>query len=210
MSEQTIYISYAGAKTPVVARLEQAVIGAGHVLATNIHTVRAGVPQKRALQASMAGASRILLCFSSSHEATAAYEAVELSLAAERIAAHPRDAGWLIPVRLDRCEIPPVRVGDVALTELSAIDLGSDWDEGIARLVASLADAPEKPSQAAATTRGTSTYREEIQKLQAGEIEIINVRGPGNGDGDAVTDRKIESMTIDRKATFVNRNNLKD
>jgi hypothetical protein len=80
-----------------------------------------------------------LACFSQASLARGkSYQNEELTLAIEQLRRRTPDDPWLIPVRLDECEIPDRDIGGGrTLTSIQRADLfGDHYDEGAARLVA--------------------------------------------------------------------------
>jgi hypothetical protein len=82
-----------------------------------------------------------IACFSQQSLARAkSYQNEELTLAIEQLRRRAPDDPWLIPVRLDDCEIPNRDIGaGRTLTSIQRADLfGDRADEGVARLVAAV------------------------------------------------------------------------
>jgi hypothetical protein len=80
-------------------------------------------------------------CFSTNSQARAkTYQNEELALAIDQLRLRSPDTPWLIPVRLDECEIPDRDIGyGRTLRALHHADLfGDRYDEGASRLIAAI------------------------------------------------------------------------
>lgn len=80
-----------------------------------------------------------IACFSnSSRSKVTTYQNEELLLAVEQFRLRPPTTAWLIPVRLEECDLPQYDLGaGRTLDSLQRVDLiDDDWDTGAARLVA--------------------------------------------------------------------------
>lgn len=78
-----------------------------------------------------------LACFSESyHRRSHTYMHQELDWAVAELQLLGTQPGWLIPVKLSECEIPPLSIGgDSTLRDLQWVDLSRAWDQGILRLL---------------------------------------------------------------------------
>jgi hypothetical protein len=195
MPADTIYVSYTSEDALTANRLKRELSAAGYTIATDYHTVPAGSRLKPALQTAMADAARFLFCFSSHRGLPTSWQEVELALALKRLESLPPATPWLTPVKLTACEIPALRVGDGTLSELAIVDLGIDWETGIARLLASLPVPPPTVVQAESTPTGTSNMKLKVGTLR-GNATIANVKGQSGG-GKADASIEIDDATLD-------------
>ena len=87
-----------------------------------------------------------IACFSrESNEKTKSFMNDEISVAIEELRKRPHDKAWFLPVRLNECEIPEFSIGaGETLSSIHYVDLFSDRDFGINRLVASVARGPSQ------------------------------------------------------------------
>jgi hypothetical protein len=99
--------------------------------------------------------SRTALAASSSHH----HE--ELSLAIEELRRRPSQVPWLIPVRADDCEIPPLEIGaGRTLRSLESADVyGAGREAGLDRLVAVVAQIQDHGRDARLRERAASRSR---------------------------------------------------
>lgn len=87
----------------------------------------------------------------------------ELLLAIDEYRRRRPERPWLIPVRLSDCDLPPMSLGGGrTLASLDRVDLfGDRWDEGCARLVATIRELlrPEEPTDPRHRPRSTEQGR---------------------------------------------------
>jgi WD40 repeat protein len=151
------FISYVREDTAVVDRLQRALEEAGIDVWRDVDDIAPGSYWPDAVRAAIEGDGLAFVpCFSAA--ATAALAAgdsgqqAELEVAIEHHRQPRPGPPWLIPVRLDAGEVPPLALGDgdgdgdrdgdgdgQTLADLQWIDLsGAAWDAGCARLVAAV------------------------------------------------------------------------
>jgi len=90
-----------------------------------------------ALRNAIRNGAYFLACFSQAYQfRQQTYMNEELRIACGEISSHVREVGWLIPVLLSPCEIPPYKVDEGrTLRDLQWVDLSSDWNTGIWKLL---------------------------------------------------------------------------
>lgn len=178
MSEQSIYLSHTVADTAVVDRLRGEIVDAGFALAINHHTVPPGQPFETALRSAVNEAARFIVCFSSRDGAPTGYDATEMMVALERLGAScAGEDSWLIPVRLTRCDLPALPIGSRTLRELASIDLYTDWEAGVTRLLAALPQRPDVSIAPMAVRTTTPRLDIKADAIQATTLTGINVDG---------------------------------
>lgn len=116
---------------------------------------------------------RFVACFSREYSARSkTYMNEELTVAIEELRQRPTDRGWFVPIKLSNCEIPDLDIGaGASLLDIQWLDLWSDWDIGVKRLVDVLLHGQSAPS-----SRGRSRSFEVSGKAA---IELIRVSSPG-------------------------------
>lgn len=141
------FLSYVRDDTTVVERLHAALAGRGISVWRDEVSLEPGTPFKAAIREAVAGGRFFVACFSTHfNERARSYMNEELLLAVEELRQRPADLAWLIPVRLDDCEIPAIDIGaSQTLRDLQRIDLFPDWDHAVDRLGAALLGAPRRP-----------------------------------------------------------------
>lgn len=130
MQQERLYLSFPASASGLGRQLRKALEAAKLAVVTREGLRKDGVENR------IKNSTRFLACFASSENGPAAYSTSELALALERLNAVPPDQRWLIPVKLEECELPPVPVGDGEIIgDLSPIDLSIDWDGGVEEIL---------------------------------------------------------------------------
>lgn len=202
MSEQSIYVSYASADAATIDRLARELTGAGYTVAINRHTVPPGEALEPALRAAVSAAARFVVCFSSRDSGPASYDPMELLLALEQRAERAGEP-WLIPVKLTRCELPPFTFGGGTLRDAAAIDLFSDWNLGIQKLVAAL-PRREDPANTAGTSPDSGRFDVVVEKVRAGSVVFTGFEGEGETGGGR-TSFRADELTADGTFSLTHR-----
>jgi serine/threonine protein kinase len=144
------FISYVREDSRKVDQLQQALEAAGVVVWRDTANLWPGEDWRAKIRRAITGNALVfIVCFSlSSVSRSKSYQNEELMLAIEQIRLRPPDDPWLIPVRLDDCEIPDREIGaGRTLASLQRADLfGARADEGIDRLVAAVLRILERHS----------------------------------------------------------------
>ena len=125
-----------------VDRLQQALEAAGVVVWRDTANLWPGEDWRVKIRRAITDNALVfIVCFSlASISRSKSYQNEELTLAIEQIRLRPPDDPWLIPVRLDECEIPYREIGaGRTITSFQHADLfGDRADESIERLVAAV------------------------------------------------------------------------
>lgn len=133
------FISYVREDADVVDRIERALEYAGIDVWRDVKDIPPGEDWRVAVRdAIRSGSLAFVACFSSTSVAAGnSGQREELDLALALHGAEGLDHSWLIPVRLDDCDVPGLPFGSKGkLTDRQYIDLfGGAWDRGISRLV---------------------------------------------------------------------------
>ena len=92
---------------------------------------------KQAIRDAINRGAFFLACFSKEYtERTETYMNVELLLGIDLLKTKPYNSGWLIPVKLSPCEIPPHDIGaNKTLQDLHYLNFHEDWDTEMNRLL---------------------------------------------------------------------------
>ena len=136
------FISYVREDSQKVDRLQQALEAAGVVVWRDTANLWPGEDWRVKIRRAITDNALVfIVCFSlASISRSKSYQNEELTLAIEQIRLRPPDDPWLIPVRLDECEIPYREIGaGRTITSFQHADLfGNRADESIERLVAAV------------------------------------------------------------------------
>ena len=134
-----VFISYLREDAPVVDRLAQELRDCDIQVWIDREEVIPGQLWESATRRAIEEADYFLACFSSSYEQREeTYVNEELIVAIEKLRKRrrPIEQSWLIPVLLDKCEVPagPIGAGKT-LRDLHWVDLSENWKDGIDRIV---------------------------------------------------------------------------
>ncbi len=99
--------------------------------------IRPGEFWEPALQTAIRDGAYFLACFSEAYQRReSTYMCEELQIACDMSRTGVHGNGWLIPLVLSPCEIPPLPVSDGrTLRDLQWIDLSENWNAGVWRLL---------------------------------------------------------------------------
>jgi TIR domain-containing protein len=103
-------------------------------------SIGAGHRWKEQIREAIIAGSYFVACFSHAYTSKAvSYMNEELTLAIDQLRLRSTTRAWFIPLLLCECEVPARSIGaGETLLDLQWIDLYSDFEEGISRLVATL------------------------------------------------------------------------
>ncbi len=128
-----------------------------------------------------------LACFSEASEGReTSGQNEELNLAVDQLRLRRPSDSWLIPVRFDAVEIPELEIGGGrTLASIQRVDLlADDWDQGSARLTASVlrvldqnGEAPSPPSTRRPSESTTATLKAALRD-PSGDIALNDVLVP--------------------------------
>jgi uncharacterized protein with LGFP repeats/transcriptional regulator with XRE-family HTH domain len=134
-----VFVSYVREDTPAVDRLQARLEAADVRVWRDVDDVWPGQDWRAEIRRAINENSLVFLaCFSSSSQArTLTYQRAELGLAIEQFRLRNPDVPWLIPVRLDECEIPDLDIGaGRTLAWIQRVDLfGARAEDNAGRLV---------------------------------------------------------------------------
>jgi hypothetical protein len=136
-----IFISYLHSDTNVVSRLASRLESAGYGAWLDRDQIAGGSRWKRSIRDAIRNGEAMIVCFSSSYAAREkTYMNEEITEAVQELRLRGADQTWLIPVRLNQCEIPDRDLGGgESLRDIQSIDLFPDFDAGFTRLLKALA-----------------------------------------------------------------------
>jgi len=197
MSSQSIYLSYASSDAVFVEPVIRELQSGGFTLAVNRHTAPAGQPLEMTVREALKNAARFIVCFSSRNGLPTAYDAADLRLGMELMAAVPANEPWLIPVKLTPCDLPQLPIGTRMLRDLVTIDLHPDWQGGMSRLREML---PQPVGiQDAVEPRNPATARIDFKadSVQTGLLEANGVVGSG-ASGSSHTNIEVKQVVAER------------
>jgi len=132
-----------------------------------------------------------LACFSIESEGKKlSHMREEIYMAIEAGKLLPLDQKWIIPIRLSECVIPPYNLGGGrVLKQVQYVDLFTDWDEGIRKLLESLNSIFEKP-KATISVATDQTLEQQVgflndvihdlnnlNMIAIGYLQILELRG---------------------------------
>jgi len=133
------FISYVREDSAVVDRIQAVLEGAGIPVWRDIKDIGLGLDWRREIEQAITEDTLVFIaCFSETSTAKeVTWQREELTLAVEQYRQRRPDRPWLIPVRLDDCAVPDIRLGaGTTLGSLNRLDLFDDrWDDSATRLV---------------------------------------------------------------------------
>ncbi len=139
MKSNKVFLSYVRENQFIIQHIDQILTDYGIEVITDYRNMRGGYDWQLTLRDLIESSGHFIPCFSkefSSRKKTALYR--ELDYAIGYVAdLNPRD-NWIIPIRINECEIPRIRIRpQVLLTNLHWIDLfpSSQYFEGIENIV---------------------------------------------------------------------------
>src|SRR5215213_568767 len=128
-----VFISYLREDAPVVDRLAQELRDHGIQVLIDREKIMPGEMWQIAIQRAIEDGAYFLTCFSSSYERREdPYMKEELNFAIEKLRKQPLGRSWLIPVLLNKCEIPALPIGaDQTLRNIQWVELSENWKDGV-------------------------------------------------------------------------------
>ena len=140
MTHRMAFLSYVREDQPNVDRLCHDLARRGVRIWLDRQQIRPGQRWKDAIRQAIREGSFFIACFSTEVSSKSrTYMNEELRLALEELSLRPTDRAWFIPVRLDECSIPDLRIGaGETLHDIQWVDLFNDWEAGIEKIVAVL------------------------------------------------------------------------
>lgn len=140
LAAERVFISYVREDARAIDRLKQRLEAAGIRVWLDTSELWPGQDWRAEIRRAIrADALVFIACFSrNSVSRTTSYQNEELVLAIEELRRRPPGVPWLIPVRLDECDIPDIDIGGGrSLASIQRADLfGDRFDDAVGRLVA--------------------------------------------------------------------------
>jgi hypothetical protein len=140
-SQPRVFLAYAVEDLACVRRLRDSLAAAGCSPWLDKDKLLPGQNWPRAIERAIDFADAFVACFSSRSTAKYGQFQSELRYALDCARRKPLDEVFLIPVRLEPCEVPS-RIS----RELQYVDLFPDWDKGVRRVVQSVCRAAARKS----------------------------------------------------------------
>jgi hypothetical protein len=132
-SDKTVFISYAREDSPEAEKLYEILKEAGTKPWMDKKEIRPGQNWRLAISKAIKNTRYFLPLFSSKWVGKIGYVNKELKYALDVLDTYPEDAIFIIPVRLDDCEIPFQKLEDKHYA-----DLFPDWNGGIKQIFGSM------------------------------------------------------------------------
>lgn len=158
----------------------------------------------------IAGAPFFIACFSAAYDRrTDSQMNEELNLASERLRRHHLDLTWLIPVKLDPCNLPAFDIGGGHLLskDLHYLELYPNWEEGINKLVAAILNLagitptknlpPIAPSNSAVAPENPSAKVVKQTSIKIGKANVGTSTTLGNQSGKPGADESSSSLSVE-------------
>ncbi len=137
-----VFISYVRDDSEVVDRLVGELKRAGIEVWLDREKIRPGIRWQNAIEEAIEDGAFFIACFSEAYsERDRTHMNEELTIAIEELRLRPSDRAWFIPVVLNKSTVPKRRIGGgEKLTDLQWVDLQTDWNEGISKIVSVILD----------------------------------------------------------------------
>jgi hypothetical protein len=157
-SSKTVFISYAREDAKAAERLYQDLKNAGVLPWRDKDAIRAGENWKIAIRKAIRSNRYFIPLFSSNSVEKIGYIQKEFKYAIDNYDKFPESQIYIIPARLDDCEIPYEKLEDI-----QNVDLFPDWNEGIGQIFESIGVQPQ------AMTEQAIKQEEEVWKMGLSE-----------------------------------------
>ncbi len=137
VSRQHVFISYVRENRERVDQLVAALRQAGVLVWIDRENIDPGQNWRIAIKRAIKEGAFFLACFSREYaQRDSTYMNEELAVAIDELRVRPFDRAWLIPIRLDTTTIPSRPIDTTGtLADLQWVDLSSQWDVAVARLI---------------------------------------------------------------------------
>lgn len=128
-----VFISYCHENKDTVDRLYQTLTSHDINVWVDWNNLTPGIPWKQAIQQAIHHGDFFIACFSKEYsDRDKTYMNEELSVAIDRLRQKPSDKVWFIPVKLNKCDVPYIDLGEgLTLQDLQYINLHENWDTGV-------------------------------------------------------------------------------
>lgn len=135
-----IFISYVHEDRDLVDRLCFSLKASGLEIWLDRDKLEPGKRWQNTIRKAIAKGAFFIACFSDNYLArSSSYAHEELTLAIEELRRRPTDRAWFIPVLFAKDSVPDRSIGaGETLRHIQYVDLATDWNEGMARLLNSL------------------------------------------------------------------------
>jgi HEAT repeat protein len=135
-----VFISYVRENSGVVDRLAAELSDRGATVWLDRNDIAPGSRWKDEIRKAIKNGDFFLACFSKEYnERQKTYMNEELVLAIDVLREMPTYRAWFIPVLINSGRIPERRISNAEdLSDLNAVDLSKDWNDGIERIVRSM------------------------------------------------------------------------
>jgi hypothetical protein len=131
--EANVFLSYAQEDRALVSKLYQQLKNAGLEPWMDCRKLLPGQNWPRAIQQTIEISDFFVACFSQNSTRKRGHFQGEVALGLEVASQFPEDDVFILPVRLDECELPR-RIASAT----QYLDLFPDWDCGVKRLISAL------------------------------------------------------------------------
>ena len=131
------FISYCHENKDLVDRLCHTLSSKGVDIWVDWDNLEPGIPWKQAIQQAILHGDFFIACFSKEYNVRdTTFMKEELTIAIEKLQQNPSDRIWFIPVKLNDCQIPDIKIGDgYTLQDLQYVNLYEDWETGIQQIL---------------------------------------------------------------------------
>lgn len=131
------FISYCHENKDLVDRLSHILISKGVDIWIDWDNLEPGIPWRQAIQQAIQHGDFFIACFSKEYNLRdTTFMNEELSIAIEKLQQNPSDRIWFIPVKLNECQIPDIKIGEGStLQDLQYVNLYEDWETGIQQIL---------------------------------------------------------------------------
>jgi SIR2-like domain/TIR domain len=139
ISSKTVFISYAHEDAKFAERLYQDLKSAGLIPWRDKDAIRVGENWKIAIRKAIKNNRYFIPLFSSNSVEKIGYIQKEFKYAIDNYDKFPESQIYIIPARLDDCQIPYEKLEDIQY-----VDLFPDWDKGISQIFEAIGVKPQK------------------------------------------------------------------
>jgi len=141
-----VFISYVREDASAVAKLYDDLSLSGVTVWLDRNSIQPGARWKQSIRKAIEQGAFFIACFSQKYaDKVRSYMNEELLLAVEELRLRSTQNTWFIPVKLSDCEIPDREIGGgERLTDLQWVDLFTDWEVGLSRLLDVVQPLPEE------------------------------------------------------------------
>lgn len=218
-----VFLSYVREDSALVDRLRDELSRHGITVWLDRQSLLPGHDWEDVISQTISKSRFFIACFSANFAERKRSEMhAELRLAIAEIRRQPPEHLWFIPVKLSPCEVPAHSVApNKTLRSYHTLELYSDWQAGLERLLAVIRRAETGMSTAAAEVAGSVVSSIDIppsvlneQRIKIGDLSVEGSLTFANDQGATATPaatqvRNQMSIKIDKakagKAEFINR-----